>query len=374
MDIKNILLPNEQILYKGAAVPKKSSKNILGSVVILIYLISLLLALIDINTFNFIGLIMQNVIIIVIVCLILVVTICNLIYTLFLKNNKINNQQYFITNQRAIIYSKKNTEYKIGYLNEFDDFVVNNEKNNIGDVYMKSIPESNYNLFKHLFKPDKNNMSVIVFEAVENPHQILEMVKTQRIKLNPNQPLNNDLKEDQTEVKVGGQHIIVYNNPKRIWLLFIGIIIILLIFPIFNIFHTLKVWNNYTKINATIINIDRHVLDVKNNNIKYFVDISYVLNEHYYESVITNDKCYLKSIQSDSFATIYCNKYDNRFNKMKNNDKLDVYVNPDNLVDIEFIPTLISNMNLILLLFGIISGAFLIPLLKARKLRKENPV
>ena len=52
--------------------------------------------------------------------------------------------------------------------------------------------------------------------------------------------------------------------------------------------------------------------------------------------------CYLKSIDNS------------RFRSMKKGDKVNIYVNPNKLNDLEYVPTLFTRSSLILLLFSII--------------------
>jgi hypothetical protein len=233
----------------------------------------------------------------------------------------------------------------------------------------------------HLFNSDKNNMSFIYFEGVENPYQVLEIAKTQRVKLVPDKELFNDYKENQTEVKVFGQKVIVEENPSGkvpilVWLIFIAMTIFFLALPINNMISTLKIWNNYIKTTATITNaetINANSVRDESQDIKYFVNVSYNINSNNYESIITNDTCYLKSTQNFKGSTSHCKKYDSRFSNMKINDKVTIYVNPTNSKDIEFVPTLISSGYLILLFFGIVCGVFVIAIVK-QQFKKQKGI
>lgn len=359
MNINNILLPNEQILYKGVADSKKVNKNIGGLILITVFCLILFLAFLNMSEFSFgafIGII-----------IVFGVAIYSFIYNLFLKGNKVSGQYYFITNKRAIIYSSKKNEYIIGYLNRFDEFRVDNEKDNFGDVYMGIAPKKSGDVNQdlstvanNLFNKDKSDMPIIIFEAVENPYQVLKIAKSERINLAPEKKLFNDSKDGQHKVKIGGMRVTVYDNP--IWVKFIYVVgvILLLAFPIYNMINTLKIWTSYKKTTATIVSVEKKVA----RDIKYFVDISYVVGSDNYEGLITNDKCYLKSTQNFTGSTTNCRKYDKKFRKMKINDKIYVYVNPNNPVDVEFVPTLIDGSNLILLLFGLLCSVGVIAMIK----------
>lgn len=210
----------------------------------------------------------------------------------------------------------------------------------------------------YLFNPNKKNMPVIVFESVENPYQIMKIAREQRMNLVADRPILNLVEEEgHEETKIGGQKVILYNQPIWVWLLYSGVLIFLLSIPIINIFNSLKVWNTYTKTTAIITNIEtKNVANDDGYDIKYFVNVTYTINSNEYEGIISNDKCYLKSIESFKGSTTHCPKYDSRFKSMKKNNEVSIYVNPSKLTDLEYVPTLLANSSLILLLFGAIAS------------------
>jgi len=368
MNIESILLQNEYVLYQGTGVPKKGSKSIIGILILL--LIGLIPFLAGV----------KNLLIILPFFLVMALAVYMPIYNLFLKPRKVKGQIYYITNQRAIIYSSTNRKYKIGNLSKFDEFRVDNEKNNFGDVYMGIVKTSTGNagedlstIKNTLFTPDKNDMPVIIFEGVEKPYEVLEIAKEQRIRNLVNRPLFNAIPEGGSAVNVGGQKVIVNKIPIWAWIVLLGLTIFFLVLPIRHIMNTLKIWNNYTVTTATVLNIE-----IKNANhldeeedIKYFVNVAYIFNSNYYESIITNDTCYLRTMQSDTVGTTHCRKFDNEFEKIQVNDELEIYVNPDNPTEIEFIPSLLPNSLLIILIFGLLLLFVLIVQVKA-KLQNRN--
>lgn len=370
MNIDSMLLPDEEILYKGVAVPGKGSKSLLG---IIIMIAVCLVPIIAISEFSQIGISMM--IVMAIALLFIGIAVYAFIYNFILKNRKIKGQEYFITNQRAIIYSSKKNEFKIGYLNRFDEFRVDNEKDNFGDVYMGIVADKNNNSEENLelirdtlLNPDKDNMNTIYFELVENPYQVMKIAMEQRKKLVPNRPILEDEYEDESEeVEVCSQKVIVKKQPIWVWILFIAMIIFFLATPFIDIINSLKAWTTYTKTSAVITEIKiKDVGEEEGQDVKYFVTVSYEINNNNYESIITNDKCYLKSTQEFNGYISNCRKYDRRFRKMKANDKVDIYVNPDKLTEVEYVPTLISSTSLILLIIGLISLFILVAEIKAK--------
>lgn len=344
MNIETVLLPDEEVLYRGSVSVNKSSKNIIGFILLIAFVTIVFLIIGEV------GLKDANIILMFIVALLFLgFAIYGLICNLFLKNKNIIGNQYFITTKRAIIYSVKKKEFKIGNLDRFDVFRVDNEKDKFGDVYMGVTPNISDDLKQRvteitdmLLKQDKNNMDSICFASVENPYQVLELVKKQRKKLAPNKLVFEDVEVGQEEIKISDQKVIIYKQPVWVWCVYIGIIIVLLFIPIINIFNSLKIWNTYSKTTAIITNVETNNVNDGEYNIKYFVNVVYTINSNEYEGKITNNKCYFKSIDNS------------RFRSMKKGDKVNIYVNPNKLIDLEYVPTLLTRSSLILLLFSII--------------------
>lgn len=373
LNIEDILLPGEDILYSGRAAINKGSKGTFGLIVITLFCLLLFIAFREMNQ-------VDGAMIIVGIFMLLIIGIAfyTLIYNFFLKKRKIMGQEYFITTQRAIIYSNKNEEFIIGYLKKFDEFRVDSEKDNFGDLYMGVVAKQDGNIKEVLtlldntiVNPDKSDMNYICFESIENPYQVMEIATDQRIKLVPDRPILK-AKKEENEIKIGDGKVTIYEQPKWVWFLYSVILIMFFAIPIHNIVNNLIIWSNYTKTSATITNIEtRDVGGDDGRDVKYFVKVLYNVDNNNYESVITNDTCYLKSTENFKGYTSHCWKYDSYFRKMRVNSKTMIYVNPNRKDEVSYVPTLLSNSNLLLLIFGILCSLPLVAKIKSKIMKKR---
>lgn len=342
MKIDDILLPNEKIILEKDAIAKKGGKRIF--LIILLLGISILFFLLEYEK--------ETKTIYFTPIFLIVISISIFIYDYFIKSKKIKGQKYFITNKRAIIYSSKTNDYKMGYLDNFVEFQVGNIKNNIGDVYMKgAIKSVNIKEISKLFNINQKDRNILSFESVYDPYQVIEIIKQQTTNFN--------------------QPVYIKKNSKSGWCFYVILIILFLLLSLSNLYNSIKYKINYIKTTAIInkidiqdINKDNFDENTETKNLKYFVKISYKINNLKYNSIITNDTCYLKSINKKNNTTIECSMYNKYYQKMKVNDKITVYVNPNKLNEAVYVPKLLSNSNLILLICSLI---FIIPLISKRK-------
>lgn len=88
-----------------------------------------------------------------------------IIYNNFLKNKNVNSE-YFVTNQRIIVYNAS-VGFSIGNIFDISNISISREKNNYGDVL--------FILFRNSSNGEKSS-NKICFEGVENPRKIVDII------------------------------------------------------------------------------------------------------------------------------------------------------------------------------------------------------
>lgn len=159
----NKLEENEKILFYGVSNVSKTSKQygrfLLGFAILLLFWILIIIGIKSGEILNFEILIIFLTLSILTICL-----IYGLVYNIFLKYKKKNNE-YFITNKRIALYNSKNG-FRIENISDIEHIGIAREKNNYGDI--------SFNFYaNNLIEQIKNGMS---FEGVENPRKIVALI------------------------------------------------------------------------------------------------------------------------------------------------------------------------------------------------------
>lgn len=176
-NFSNHLLEGEKILYQGQPVPGKGSKSVGGS-----------LLLICMGLIVGIGSLV-SIVFFLVAALFLGLGVYVLVYNLILKQKRIADDFYCLTNMRVMKYESKKNKLVFGYLAYYDEIRCNNVKDNFGDLYMGMvINESSFlktieYTKKSLTDPDPENMPCITFESIESPYKVEKFVCTAKEEL-----------------------------------------------------------------------------------------------------------------------------------------------------------------------------------------------
>lgn len=176
-NFSNHLLEGEKILYQGQPVPGKGSKSVGGS-----------LLLICMGLIVGIGSLV-SIVFFLVAALFLGLGVYVLVYNLILKQKRIADDFYCLTNMRVMKYESKKNKLVFGYLAYYDEIRCNNVKDNFGDLYMGMvINESSFlktieYTKKSLTDPDPENMPSITFESIESPYKVEKLVCTAKEEL-----------------------------------------------------------------------------------------------------------------------------------------------------------------------------------------------
>ena len=159
----NKLEKDEKILFHEFSDISKTSKQycrfLLGFVVLLLFWI------LAINGIKNEGILKFKILVIfVTLCILTICLFYGLIYNIFLKYKKKNNE-YFVTNKRIAIYNVKNG-LRIENISDIEHIGIAREKNNYGDI--------SFNFYaNNLIEQMKNGMS---FEGLKNPREIVATI------------------------------------------------------------------------------------------------------------------------------------------------------------------------------------------------------
>lgn len=187
------LFNGEKILYTGQPVPGKGHKNFLLLLSALIILICVFILLI-VQMFEQ-GISLNSLVIILVILLFIGLLGYSLIYNLFIKSKAVADDYYCITNQRVLKYESKTDTLRYGYLGNYEEIIATNIKDNYGDVKMEMIyNQGDSNLTQEqlvelkdlLLHPNPENMPSMLFESIENPIQVANIVKKAKEDLQKN--------------------------------------------------------------------------------------------------------------------------------------------------------------------------------------------
>ena len=162
-ELINKLDEDEKILFHGFSDVSKTSKQysrfLLGFIVLLLFWILIIMGIQSEGILNF-----KILVIFLTLCILTICLIYGLIYNVFLKYKKKNNE-YFVTNKRIALYNSKNG-LKIENISDIEHIRIAREKNNYGDISF------NFNA-NNLIEQMKRGMG---FEGVKNPRKIVATI------------------------------------------------------------------------------------------------------------------------------------------------------------------------------------------------------
>lgn len=182
---------DEKILYQGQPILGKGSLNLKGLLAMLIFLVGCQ-ALMIWSLLNEMGdgFNLSFIFIFGIFTMFDILVLYSIIYNLFLKKHAVADDYFCLTNKRVFKYEEKKQKLIYGYLINYKDIKVVNEKDNYGDLYMGIILEDDEvtadeleTLKELMFNPEPNNMPNITFESIENPKHVCEIAKQARREL-----------------------------------------------------------------------------------------------------------------------------------------------------------------------------------------------
>ncbi len=170
------LMLGETILYEGKPVPGKAKKNVGGLLVFVILCILIILVWAVVNKFGDDAYIMNAKPFFLGLIFMCGLGICQNIYNVFFKNNKIKDEYYCITNLRVMKYNKKKNKLVFGYIENYDLVFIDNEKGKYGDLCMQKDMFKD-DLIMETMQQDPEDMTRIIFSSIENPEHVKEIFK-----------------------------------------------------------------------------------------------------------------------------------------------------------------------------------------------------
>lgn len=186
------LQENEVILYQSRAVPGKGGKAVGGSLFLIIFslFINGCLVYSFLSNNNFENGIFGFIIVFLIVSVFFILGVYNLIYNFFLKKKQVSDDFYCLTNIRVFKYESKIDKLVFGYIANYEQIYCSNVKDNFGNLHMEIIMENNDNTLQNintlkelLTNPDPENMPFIIFESIENPNYVMNLIVEAKEKL-----------------------------------------------------------------------------------------------------------------------------------------------------------------------------------------------
>lgn len=162
-EFESKLQSGEEILFYEVVEVNKSSKQIGRSLLLFVILI-LFWWLFIAEIKNVMVLDFKFLLILVALCALTIAFIYGIIYNLFFKAKKKNNE-YFVTNKRIALYNSKHgfIEKNIA---EIEHIGIVREKNNYGDIIFNFYGDSLINQLKNS----------LCFESVQNPRKVVELI------------------------------------------------------------------------------------------------------------------------------------------------------------------------------------------------------
>ncbi len=103
--------------------------------------------------------------------------IYQIIYNIFLKNNKIKDEYYCITNLRVMKYDQKKNELVSGHIENYDLVFIDNKKGKYGDLCMQKDMSKQELTMETIMQQDPEDVRYIFFSSIENPEHVKEIFK-----------------------------------------------------------------------------------------------------------------------------------------------------------------------------------------------------
>ena len=180
------LMPGETILYKGKPVPGKAKKNVGGLLVFVILCILIILVWAVVNKFGDDAYIMNAKTFFLGLIFMCGLGICQNIYNVFFKNNKIKDEYYCITNLRVMKYNKKKNKLVFGHIENYDLVFIDNKKGKYGDLCMQKDMSKQELTMETIMQQDPEDVRYILFSSIENPERVKKIFKEASKKLGKN--------------------------------------------------------------------------------------------------------------------------------------------------------------------------------------------
>lgn len=187
MNIENELLPGEELLYSSKAHPNKVKKNLIGYLIILVFLIGW-------SALWFMSGNRVMAAIVVGAMLFFMVPYFLIMIKHMLKFFRSKNDEYFVTNKRIIIsgpkigtmiysvFSLKMVQYQLFNKGEYGFFQLYYDLNfNSSQEAPENLAEMK-NYMKNLYRASSNDDAMCFMIGIEEPEKLIQVIKN----LNPN--------------------------------------------------------------------------------------------------------------------------------------------------------------------------------------------
>lgn len=181
----------ENILYIGTPVPGKGSKNLGGLLFALCFVLGIMALLVwsvvtGIGDGAY-GIGLNFIIIFAVLLLFIGLVGWGIIYNLLIKKSAVKDDVYCLTNKRAFKYEMRKNKLVYGYLCNYKEVRIDGLKDNYGDVYMGIVYSATgdskqdlSNIKSLMFNPNPKDMPCLTFESIENPNQVVSLIRANR--------------------------------------------------------------------------------------------------------------------------------------------------------------------------------------------------
>lgn len=170
MNIDNLLIDDEKIIYQNKAHTTKTDKQI-WRILLMFFVIGLFWFLLYIEKDSTNNLTIAFIVILILTLFILYGVIYNFILDIKDKNN-----EYFVSNKRIFVYNKKNG-FSFNYIDKITVISIAREKDIYGDLKfhfdlsLNNPISSIDNMLKN-----KDNVRIITFTGCENPRHLVYLI------------------------------------------------------------------------------------------------------------------------------------------------------------------------------------------------------
>ena len=202
-DFNKHLEQDEEILWTGQGRGGGNSKSIIGELIALammgfffMFLLADSIVTVELaEPFDDIGIpgVFWNfgtLIPLVLLGLLMLLMVWSIVYKLFLKKKVVVNNFYCITNKRLLKYDAKKEELVCGYIVNYGLISCFNEADGHGDIQVQINARQQMgsdvdnlsdaiDLKNMIMHPNKENMPTMLFESVENPRELVKLIKKQ---------------------------------------------------------------------------------------------------------------------------------------------------------------------------------------------------
>lgn len=183
--VKHMINQDEEVIYFCKAVTGKIDKQTIRFLILFVVL-TIFLAMLIISIGNHHIDIINAIIFSLIILLFFILSIYGFIYNLIIRDKKIKDNEYIITDKRIIIYNSKTDKLLISDINRINIAMIVREKSNkdgiYGDLTLHVAPKDVKLDIIHtqIFSPnpDITNANNMALEGIKNPREVLNLIKT----------------------------------------------------------------------------------------------------------------------------------------------------------------------------------------------------